>query len=172
MKTLIAFFSRADENYFGGQYRYIDIGNTEIAVNLIRRQIEADCFRIEMKQPYSPVYRECVGQAAADFKANARPALAATLPSIAEYDNVILAYPCYCGTVPMAVMTFLEQYNWNGKTILPLCTHEGSGMGRSPQSIQSACPGADIRFGLPVLGSTVDDGYDYIGSWLRDNGLL
>lgn len=172
MKTLIAFFSRADENYFGGQYRYVDIGNTEIAVNLICKQIEADCFRIEMQQPYSPVYKECVKQAVTEFKSNARPALARTLPSIDEYDTVILAYPCYCGTVPMVVMTFLEQYNWDGKVILPLCTHEGSDMGKSIQSIQSACPGAEIRRGLPVLGSTVEDGYDYIGRWLKDNALL
>ena len=53
-KTLIAFFSRADENYFGGAMRYVKVGNTEIVVNLIKEQMaEADCFKIEMKDPYT-----------------------------------------------------------------------------------------------------------------------
>ena len=58
-KTLIAFFSRADENYFGGAMRYVKVGNTEIVVGLMKELIEADSFKIEMKDPYSPVYIPC-----------------------------------------------------------------------------------------------------------------
>lgn len=75
MKPLIAFFSRADENYFGGKYRYVEIGNTEIAVGHIRDLTGADCFRIEMKEPYSPDYKKCVEQSVQHLRDNARPEL-------------------------------------------------------------------------------------------------
>ena len=74
-KTLIAYFSRADENYFGGAMRYIKVGNTEIAVGKIRELIDADTFKIEMKEPYSPVYMTCIDEAKKDLRAKARPAL-------------------------------------------------------------------------------------------------
>ena len=66
-KTLIAFFSRADENYFSGTMRYVKVGNTEIVVNLMMEQISADTFKIEMKNPYSPVYMTCIEEAKKTF---------------------------------------------------------------------------------------------------------
>ena len=73
------------------------------------------------------------------------------LDSIDDYDTVILAYPNYWGTIPMAVATFLERYDFTGKTILPLCTNEGSGMGGSKKTIRQCAPGADVKKGLPVI---------------------
>ena len=119
-KTLIAFFSRADENYFSGAMRYVKVGNTEIVCNLIREMIPADSFKIEMKNPYSPVYMTCIEEAKKDLREKARPELASYPESLKEYDTVILAYPNYWGTMPMAVVTFLEKYDFTGKTILPL----------------------------------------------------
>ena len=104
-KTLIAFFSRADENYFGGAMRYVKVGNTEIVVGLMKDMIEADTFKIEMKNPYSPVYMTCIEEAKKDFRAKARPELVTMPASIDEYDTVVLAYPNYWGTMPMAVFT-------------------------------------------------------------------
>ena len=94
-KTLIAFFSRADENYFGGAMRYVKVGNTEIVVGLMKDMIEADTFKIEMKNPYSPVYMTCIEEAKKDFRAKARPELVTMPASIDEYDTVVLAYPNY-----------------------------------------------------------------------------
>ena len=74
-KTLIAFFSRADENYFGGAMRYVKVGNTEIVAGLMKELIEADSFKIEMKDPYSPVYMTCIEQAKKDLRSGARPEL-------------------------------------------------------------------------------------------------
>ena len=107
-KTLIAFFSRADENYFGGAMRYVKVGNTEIVANIIKDLVPADSFKIEMKNPYSPVYMTCIEEAKKDLRAKARPELVSLPGSIDEYDTVILAYPNYWGTMPMAVYTFLE----------------------------------------------------------------
>ena len=152
-KTLIAYFSRADENYFGGAMRYVKVGNTEIVVNDMKEMIPADTFKIEMKDPYSPVYMTCIDEAKKDLQEKARPALVSMPDSIDEYDTVVLAYPNYWGTMPMAVFTFLENFDFSGKTILPLCTNEGSGMGSSERDIRKACPGADVKSGLAVTGS-------------------
>ena len=171
-KTLIAFFSRADENYFGGAMRYVKVGNTEIVVNIMKELIDADSFKIEMKEPYSPVYMTCIDEAKKDLREGARPELVSYPGSIDEYDTIILAYPNYWGTYPMAVATFLDRYDFTGKTILPLCTNEGSGMGGSERDIRKACPGADVRKGLPVTGSEAANSKTSVQKWLSANGLL
>ena len=112
-KTLIAFFSRADENYFGGAMRYVKVGNTEIVAGIIKDLVPADTFKIEMKNPYSPVYMTCIEEAKKDLRAKARPELVSMPESIDEYDTVILAYPNYWGTMPMAVYTFLENFDFS-----------------------------------------------------------
>ena len=153
-KTLIAFFSRADENYFGGAMRYVKTGNTEIVCNGMKEMIDADVFKIEMKDPYSPVYMTCIEEAKKDLKANARPELVSMPESIDEYETVILAYPNYWGTFPMAVATFIDNFNFAGKTVLPLCTNEGSGMGHSESDLRRMMPGANIKSGLSVYSVT------------------
>ena len=170
-KTLIAFFSRADENYFGGAMRYVKVGNTEIVVNDMKEMINADTFRIEMKDPYSPVYMTCIDEAKKDLRAKARPELVSMPASIDEYDTVVLAYPNYWGTMPMAVFTFLENFDFSGKTILPLCTNEGSGMGGSERDIKKTCPGANVKSGLSVTGSEAANAAGRVKKWLAANGL-
>ena len=171
-KTLIAFFSRADENYFGGAMRYVKVGNTEIVAGIIKDLIPADSFKIEMKNPYSPVYMTCIEEAKKDLRAKARPELVSLPGSIDEYDTVILAYPNYWGTIPMAVYTFLESFDFSGKTILPLCTNEGSGMGSSEREIKKTCPGAAVKKGLPITGSTAASSKSSVERWLKANGLI
>ena len=171
-KTLIAFFSRADENYFGGAMRYVKVGNTEIVAGIIRDLIPADTFKIEMKNPYSPVYMTCIEEAKKDLRAKARPELVSMPESIDEYDTVILAYPNYWGTMPMAVYTFLENFDFSGKTILPLCTNEGSGMGSSEREIKKTCPGAVVKKGLPITGSAAASSKSSVERWLKANGLM
>ena len=171
-KTLIAFFSRADENYFGGAMRYVKVGNTEIVVNDMKEMIDADIFKIEMKDPYSPVYMTCIDEARKDLRAKARPELVSMPDSIDEYDTIVLAYPNYWGTMPMAVFTFLENFDFSGKTILPLCTNEGSGMGGSERDIKKTCPGADVKSGLTVTGSEAANAGRRVKKWLAANGLI
>ena len=113
--TLIAYFSRADENYFGGAIRYVKKGNTEIVCEKIKELMDADTFRIEMKNPYSPVYLNCIEEAKKDLMENARPELTSIPESIDNYSTIILAYPNYWGTIPMAVATFLESFDFSEK---------------------------------------------------------
>ena len=171
-KTLIAFFSRADENYFGGAMRYVKVGNTEIVVNDMKEMIDADTFKIEMKDPYSPVYMTCIDEAKKDLREKARPELVSMPDSIDDYDTIVLAYPNYWGTMPMAVFTFLENFDFSGKTILPLCTNEGSGMGGSERDIKKTCPGAVVKSGLSVTGSEAAKAAGRVKKWFAANGLV
>ena len=189
-KTLIAFFSRADENYFGGAMRYVKVGNTEIVVGLMKELIEeesrahreaqvphaprteVDSFKIEMKDPYSPVYMTCIDQAKKDLRAGARPELVSMPESIDEYDTIVLAYPNYWGTMPMAVFTFLEAFDFTGKTILPLCTNEGSGLGSSERDIKKYAKGAVLKKGLSITGSQAANSKGNVQRWFSANGLI
>ncbi len=171
-KVLIAFFSRADENYFGGAMRYVKVGNTEIVVDIMKELTDADTFKIEMKDPYSPVYMTCIEEAKQDKNEDARPELTNYMDSIDDYDTVVLGYPNYWGTFPMAVATFLEKYDFTGKTILPLCTNEGSGMGSSESDIRKCAKGATVKNGLAITGSQAANSKATVERWLSENGLL
>jgi len=165
MAKLVTFYSRADENYFGGAYRKVAVGNTEKAAKMIAKATGADLFKIEQKIPYSADYKTCVAQAVKDLKANARPELTA-LPGLDDYDEIYLGYPNYCGTMPMAVYTFLEAFDWSGKTIRPFCTHEGSGLSNTESDIAKAAVGAIVEKGLAIHGSDVDNAENIIKEWL------
>ena len=171
-KILIAYFSRADENYFGGAMRYVKVGNTEIVCNDMMKLLPADSFKIEMKEPYSSVYMTCIDEAKKDLRTKARPSLRSLPDSIDAYDTVILAFPNYWGTMPMAVYTFLEAFDFSGKTILPLCTNEGSGMGISEKEIKKVCPGAVVKKGLPITGSNAASSGALVEKWLKANGVM
>ena len=165
--TLIAYFSRADENYFGGAIRYVKKGNTEIVCEKIKELKDADTFRIEMKNPYSPVYLNCIEEAKKDLMENARPELTSIPESIDNYSTIILAYPNYWGTIPMAVATFLESFDFSEKIILPLCTNEGSGMGSSETDIKKCVPNAILKKGLSIIGSQAEKSKGSVEKWLK-----
>lgn len=165
-KKLIAFYSRADENYVRGTLKYLEVGNTETAARMMKEMMEADLFQIEQVQPYAKGYNECIQQAKADQNRNARPALKSYPDSIEEYDTIYLGFPNYWGTMPMAVFTFLEHFDFSGKTIKPFCTHEGSGMGNSERDLKKICPKAKIEKGLAIYGSDVDKARAAIEKWI------
>ena len=171
MKILLAYFSRAGENYFGGQYRYIDKGNTEIAAEIIEKLCDVDVFKIEMKQPYSDVYQECIKQAKKDLESKTKPEIKKCSVDIKNYDKIILAYPNYWSTVPMAVFTFLESFDFSDKIIYPLCTNEGSGMGKSESDIKRTAKCSVVK-GLPIIGSKVEKSEKTIKNWLKENYLI
>lgn len=165
--TLIAFYSRADENYVNGMIKTLETGNTEVAAGMIRELTGGELFKIEQEQPYAKDYNECIAQAQADQRQNARPGLKSCPGSLDGYDVVYLGFPNYWSTMPMAVFTFLERYDFAGKTILPFCTHEGSGLGRSVEDIKRLCPTADVRSALAIRGGDVNGARAEIEHWIR-----
>ena len=166
MAELIAYFSRRDENYVSGALKQLEIGNTEVVAGIIKKLTGADMFQIEPKKAYSKDYKACIAEAQADQRSNARPELKAWPEDMEQYDTIYLGYPNYWGTMPMAVFTFLEHYDFNGKTIRPFCTHEGSGLGSSVSDIKRLCPGANVEKGLAIHGSLVNRAEKEVGAWI------
>ena len=166
MSKLVVFYSRADENYFGGTMRCIKVGNTEKIAEMIADVTGADVFKIEQKVPYAADYNTCIEQAKKDLQGNVRPELLNPLQSIDNYDEIYIGFPNYWGTMPMAVFTFLEQFDWLGKKIYPFVTHEGSGFGRSESDLNRICKGASIQRGLAVWGSMAEHAKLDVDSWI------
>lgn len=114
-KKLIAFYSRADDNYVNGLIKTLEVGNTEVAAGIIKELTGADLFKLEQLKPYARDYNECIAQAQADQRQNARPDLKSFPETLDEYDVIYLGYPNYWSTMPMAVFTFLEHFDFSGK---------------------------------------------------------
>ncbi len=93
MAKLVAFYSRADENYFSGGYRYVTVGNTEKVAKIISELTGADLFKIEQKIPYAADYNTCIQQAKEDLQAKAGPELVSVPDSLDGYDEIYLGYP-------------------------------------------------------------------------------
>ena len=157
MKTLIAYFSRAGENYVNGSITNISKGNNEVLAEKLKKLLlEADVFKIEPLTPYSESYMTCIEEAKKDLNSNARPKLKQTLDNIDEYDKIFLIYPIYWGTFPMHVFTFLESLDFSGKTIIPISTHEGSGLGSSEKDLKKLLPTSKVLNGTAINGGRVN----------------
>lgn len=167
VNKLVAFYSRADENYVNGLIKTLDVGNTEVAAGMIQKLTDAEWFKIEQMQAYSKDYNECIAQAQDDQRRNARPELKRYPENMEKYDIIYLGFPNYWGTMPMAVFTFLEHFDFSGKIIKPFCTHEGSEMGSSVKDIEKLCPGAKVEKGLAIRGCSVEKFQKEIEKWVK-----
>ncbi len=153
-KVLIAYYSRRGENYVNGSIRELKLGNTEVVAAKIKALLpEVDMFRIDTTYEYSKSYMTCIEEAKQELRDQARPEVKNAPESIDKYDTIILGYPNWWGTMPMVCYTFLESYDFTGKTIIPFCTNEGSGMGSSERFIKKLCPGATVLAGTPIHGA-------------------
>ena len=172
MPKLIAYYSRAGENYFDGKYRRIPVGNTEKAAKMLAEITGGELFRIEQESPYSDDYKTCIAEAKEDLKSGARPRLVSLPESLDDYDEIYLGYPNYWGTMPMAVYTFLESFDFSGKTIYPFCTHEGSGLSSTENDIKKAAKGASVARGIAIHGSSVDGAKSALEKWVNSVAKL
>ena len=118
-------------NYVSGKIVDLPVGNTERAAQMLRLFTGGDLFHIRTASVYPNDYQEVVKIAKKEKADNARPVLERDIDSIDDYDVIFLGYPNWCGTMPMALWTFLESHDFTDKTIYPFCTHEGSGVGHS-----------------------------------------
>ena len=165
-KSLIVYYSRKGENYLNGNIVNLTVGNTEVVAKKIQSLTGSDLFEIDTVKPYPNDYTETTNVAKDEKRGNARPKLTATVENIDSYDIIYLGYPNWWGTFPMVVFTFLESYDFSGKTIIPFCTHEGSGIGSSERDIKKLCPEAKVMSGLAIRGGSVNSADSIIKSWL------
>lgn len=147
-------------------------GNAELLAGMAQEVTGGDLFLIETVDKYPSDYGETTDVVAQEQDDNARPLLASHVENIDQYDTVSLIYPNWWGTLPQAVFTFLEEYDFSGKTILPLCTHEGSGMGRSEMDIAELAPDAQLLEGLAVRGSAAADAQEDVAEWIENSGIM
>lgn len=170
-KVLVAFFSHTGENYSVG---YIEKGNTHIIAEIIADETGGELFEVETVKPYPKEYRLCTDVAKQEKETNARPELQADI-RIEDYDVIFIGYPNWWGDMPMAVYTFIEKHDWQGKTIVPFCTHEGSGLSDTEQSLGESCKGSTVLQGLAVKGSIAqkmpDEAGKAVRSWIKKLGL-
>lgn len=169
MKALVIYFSRADENYFGGSMRYISKGNTEVIAEYIQEIVGADLFKVERKVPYSKDYMTCIKEAQVEQRNNERPELVNYINDISNYDVIFIGAPIYWGTMPQPMFTLLEKLDFNNKVIMPFTTHEGSGLANVVTDIKRIAKGADIKPGLAIVGSSVNTAKNKVEAWIKNN---
>ena len=172
-KILVAYFSRTGEIYSVKKKKK---GNTHIIADMIAEQVGAEIFEISTVVPYPDDYDECTEVAKKEQEKNARPELAASVENIEDYDIIFLGYPIWWNDMPMAIYTFLENYDFSKKTIIPFCTHEGSGISSTESSIAEVCPDAEILEGLEIRGSITqnsqDEAKETVAGWLEKIELI
>lgn len=155
MKALIVYFSRKGENYFDGEIKTIEKGNTEVLAEKIAELTGGELFKVIPVKPYSSNYELCVDETKEDKAKNTRPEIVNYLDNIDAYDTIYIGYPNYWGTMPMHMFTLLERLDFNGKTVKPFCTHAGSGLGNSIEDIKVVCKGGEVKEGFSASGSSV-----------------
>lgn len=166
-KILIAYYSRKGQNYLNGSIVTLPVGNTEVAAKMAQEITGGNIFEICTVKSYPIDYTETTEVATVEKRNNARPELSSRVNNMDQYDTVILGYPNWWGTFPMAVFTFLEEYDFSGKTILPFSTHEGSGLGSSERDIRKLCPGATVLPGLAIRSGSVGRADQLVANWLK-----
>ena len=170
-KSLIAYFSRKGNNYVGGSIVNLPIGNTEVIAKKIQELTGSDTFEIKTIKSYPEDYTETTNVAKEELSNNFRPELTEIVDDMDSYDVIYIGYPNWYGTMPMAVFTFLESYDFSGKTIIPYCTHEGSGLGQSVKDIKKLCPNSRVLDGLAIKGGSVNRHQNDVSAWLHKLGI-
>ena len=171
-KTLVVYFSRTGEQYGVGE---IEKGNTAIVAEMIAEQTGASTFEIKPKNDnYPTTYDALTDVAKEEQNENARPEIKDAVENFDNYDTVFLGYPIWWGDLPMICYTFLESYDFSGKTVIPFCTHAGSGNAGTQSKIESAISGATVKEVLAILGEDTqkkpDSVKETVTDWLNDLG--
>jgi flavodoxin len=155
--TLIVYFSRS--------------GNTRRIANLIHQEVGGTIHEIQPEVPYPASYDAVVEQAKKEIQAEYKPALQSTVDDIDSYDTVFIGSPNWWSTIAPPVATFLSEYLWSGKTIVPFCTDGGGGLGRIPMEIARLCPQSTILGGFEIYGRGTGNAQARVSAWLRKIGM-
>ena len=142
-------------------------GNTRTLAEYIHSKIGGDILELKTVSPYPSDYDAVVDQAQQEQRQNARPEISTSIPDLEKYDTVFIGYPNWWGTMPMCMFTLLEKYDLSGKTIIPFCTNEGSGMGSSERDLKNLCKGATVKAGLSVHGAEAAESESKVAAWAK-----
>ncbi len=146
-------------------------GNTQGIAEEIQRQTGADLFEITLVNPYSDDYNTVLDEAQRDQNEQARPELAGHVENMEQYDTILLGYPNWWASIPMPIASFLEEYDFAGKTIIPFCSHGGGRFGQSLTAIAKLAPDAAMGEALSIHYSGGSSMPEDVSSWLSANGI-
>lgn len=166
-KIITVYYSRKGENYVNGSIKHLEKGNTERVAEFIQKAVGGDLFEVETVREYSESYMTCIEEAKEELREKARPEIKAYPENFESYDTIFIGYPNWWGTMPMCMFTLLEKYDLTGKTIIPFCTNEGSGMGASERDIKKICKGAMVKGGLSVHGAESANAEGNVTAWAK-----
>ena len=170
--VLITYFSRAVENYNVG---VVERGNTDLLAEIVAEETGGELFRIETVKEYPVAYDEMLKVATEERTNKERPDLKTSIENFETYDVIFVGYPIWWGDMPMAMYSFLENYDWNGKTVIPFNTHEGSGQANTVTAIRNICEDAEVMSGFSVRGSIAQNNGEsartIVQNWLDSNNF-
>ena len=146
-------------------------GNTEQVAQIIQQETGGDLFEIAPAAPYTDDYDELLDIAQQEQADSARPELAGQVENWAQYDTIFVGYPNWWSDAPMAVYTFLESYDWSGKTLVPFNTSASGGFGRSLSGLEESASGAAVLEGISFTERTLGDAQSEVPAWLDELGL-
>lgn len=156
-KVLVAYFSWS--------------GNTRVIAKQIQELTGGELFEIQTSKPYPEEYRRCTEAAKKEKEADARPELKAKVSGMETYDVVFVGFPNWWGTTPMAIRTFLESYDFSGKTVIPFCTHGGGGEQNCFKDFEKYTGKAITKSGFITNGSNVNSARPQVEKWLHKAGI-
>jgi flavodoxin len=160
-KSLIIYFSRADENYSVG---YVDKGNTEILAEYVQEFTNADMFKVEPLVPYAKDYQTCIKEAKERI---GNAPIKEKINDISQYEVIYIMTPIYWGTYAPELETAIKDLDFTGKTIRIITTHEGSGLANVPTDIKNICKGANVLDdAIAIVGSQAKESKSTIESWI------
>lgn len=166
-KVLIVFFSHTGENYGVGN---IKVGNTKLVADEIQKITGGDEFEIVEEKSYDMPYDDLTKLAKDEYESNARPAFKGEVKDIDQYETVFIGGPIWWGTYPQVMFTFFDQYDLNGKTVIPFSTHEGSGLGSVVSDLKKLYPDADFKTAFSIYGHESRKDLSKVDKWLKQLG--
>ncbi|MDO4277042.1 MAG: flavodoxin [Eubacteriales bacterium] len=144
-------------------------GNAARMAEWIQQEVGGNLFSIVVQDPYPSDYDDCMNRAADEKAENARPALAEHVENFEDYDIIFLGFPNWWYTLPMPVLTFVEEYDFSGKTVVPFCTHGTGGLSATIRDLENALPdSANILDPIGVYRADILQAQPEIQEWLRE----
>ena len=163
---LIAYFTGADnmpqeglDAVSSASVKEVDgelVGNTELVAMRIQEYVQGDLFSIQTNRLYSQNYTLSTIQALGEQTLNVKPRLVSHVEDFEEYDVIFLGYPAWWMDVPIAIESFLGEYDFSGKTVIPFTTHFSSGLGNTVEKIQALIPEAEVLSGIAIQENTLE----------------
>ena len=179
LKTLVVYFSVPETNNPNNMTKDEDnstvvvngevLGNTQYVAELIKERTSADIFRLEPTNAYPTNHSELLKRAQEEMRNKVKPEINGKIENFEQYDVIYVGYPIWNADIPPIIETFLSEYKFDGKTVVPFCTHGGSGLSGTPSTIAKLIPNANvIQNGFSISRSSMNSAISEVESWLKE----